>query len=105
MLKPRTLLRLYPAAWRARYGDEFVALLEKEGTSPQVVLDVAVGALDAWIAPRLNGSQQAVADGPIGPRILLRYPPGEYGWTRGKALRMRLALFSGLLLTILLVAR
>jgi hypothetical protein len=95
MLKPRTLLRLYPAAWRERYGDEFVALLEKEGTSARVVLDVAVGALDAWMAPRFDASRQAMPAGPIGPRILLRYPPTEYGWTRARAVRMVIALLLG----------
>lgn len=49
---PRTLLRLYPRAWRDRYGDEFVALLEKEGTGPRVVLNVLAGAFDAWVSPQ-----------------------------------------------------
>src|SRR5688500_17074384 len=47
-IRPRTLLRLYPRAWRDRYGNEFVALLEKEGTGPRVVLSVLAGAFDAW---------------------------------------------------------
>lgn len=41
------LLRLYPRAWRRRYGDEFVALLEGRRLTPTVVFDVARGALDA----------------------------------------------------------
>jgi hypothetical protein len=51
-LHPWTLLRLYPPAWRDRYGDEFVALLEKEGTGPRVVLSVLAGAFDAWVSPQ-----------------------------------------------------
>lgn len=52
--RPSTLLRLYPRAWRDRYGDEFVALLEKEGTGPRVVLNVLAGAFDAWVSPKVT---------------------------------------------------
>jgi len=41
------LLRLYPLAWRRRYGDEFLALLDDTGVSPLTILDCARGALDA----------------------------------------------------------
>jgi hypothetical protein len=41
------LLRLYPAAWRERYGDEFAALLEETPLSLHSVCDVLLGALDA----------------------------------------------------------
>ena len=43
----RHLLRLYPAAWRDRYADEFVALLDDCPPSPALVFDVFLGALDA----------------------------------------------------------
>lgn len=59
--QPRTLLRLYPRAWRERYGDEFVALLEREGTGPRVVLNVVAGAFDAWVSPKVV-DQHAPAD-------------------------------------------
>jgi hypothetical protein len=39
------LVWLYPDAWRKRYGDEFVALVEDIGPSPGLVLDVAVAAI------------------------------------------------------------
>lgn len=45
------LLRLYPYAWRARYGDEFDALLEDCPLTPFALFDVLLGALDAHIAP------------------------------------------------------
>ncbi len=41
------LLRLYPARWRARYGDEFAAVLEERPLGPFDVADVLLGALDA----------------------------------------------------------
>jgi hypothetical protein len=47
----RLLLRLYPAAWRERYGDEFAALLEERPLSPFDVLDIVFGAFDARVRP------------------------------------------------------
>jgi hypothetical protein len=41
------LLRLYPARWRDRYGDEFAAILEERPLGPFDVADVLLGALDA----------------------------------------------------------
>src|SRR5689334_9648636 len=38
------LIRLYPATWRARYGDEFAALLEQAPLTLPVLLDVLRGA-------------------------------------------------------------
>jgi hypothetical protein len=43
------LVRLYPRAWRDRYGDEFEALLEECLHSPLDVLDIFLGALDAHL--------------------------------------------------------
>jgi hypothetical protein len=45
----RALLRLYPAAWRTRYGDEFLALLDDQKPSVAVIVDVLLGALDAHL--------------------------------------------------------
>lgn len=45
------LLRLYPASWRARYGDEFAALLEDCAPTPFMLADVLLGALDAHLTP------------------------------------------------------
>jgi hypothetical protein len=46
-MKPRTgewLVRLYPPAWRARYGDEFLDLLESEPMRPLLLLDLVRAA-------------------------------------------------------------
>lgn len=40
----RGLLRLYPRAWRERYGDELVALLDESGITPVRVLDIVRAA-------------------------------------------------------------
>jgi hypothetical protein len=42
------LVRLYPPAWRERYEDEFLALLEARPITPAIALDVFRGAADAW---------------------------------------------------------
>ncbi len=43
------LLRLYPARWRARYGDEFEQILAERPLGPFDVADVLLGALDAHL--------------------------------------------------------
>jgi len=50
------LARLYPPAWRDRYGTEFDILLEECLHSPLDVLDVCLGALDAHLQ-LLNGEE------------------------------------------------
>lgn len=48
----KLLIRLYPAAWRKRYGDEFAALLDEGHLSPFDAIDIAFGAFDARLRPR-----------------------------------------------------
>jgi hypothetical protein len=45
------LLALYPRWWRDRYGDEMRALLELAPPRPSDRVDLARGALDAWLHP------------------------------------------------------
>jgi hypothetical protein len=49
------LLALYPEAWRARYGDEFLVLLEDRPPSLRERLDIVRSALDARVNPQLPG--------------------------------------------------
>ena len=51
-MSPRRLVRLYPAVWRARYGDEFLALLEDRPPTGVAIIDVLWGALDAYLFPQ-----------------------------------------------------
>ena len=51
------LLRTYPAHWRARYGEEFEALLAERPLGPFDVADILLGALDAHL--RLRGLRAA----------------------------------------------
>jgi hypothetical protein len=41
------LLRLYPEAWRERYGAEYATLLEEHGIDARTLVDVVRGAIDA----------------------------------------------------------
>ena len=50
------LIRLYPARWRARYGDEFEAILEERPLGPFDVADILLGALDAQLRLRGRGA-------------------------------------------------
>jgi hypothetical protein len=49
----RGMVRLYPRAWRERYEEEFVALLEERPASVLDVCDVAFCVLDAWLRPQV----------------------------------------------------
>ena len=55
------LIRLYPARWRARYGDEFEAILEERPLGPFDVADILLGALDAQL--RLRGRGATITQG------------------------------------------
>jgi hypothetical protein len=47
----RAALALYPPAWRARYGEEVLALLDESGGGLRAVASVAWRAMPAWIWP------------------------------------------------------
>ncbi len=53
------LIQLYPARWRARYGDEFAAILEERPLGPFDVADILLGALDAQLRLRRVGTDIA----------------------------------------------
>jgi hypothetical protein len=57
------LIRLYPARWRVRYGDEFEAILEERPLGPFDVADILLGALDAQLRLRGAGSHPSQTRG------------------------------------------
>jgi hypothetical protein len=59
----RWLLRLYPAAWRERYGEEFSEVLAGQRASIGLVLDVIAGAIDAHMYPQIQQSDLQHAQG------------------------------------------
>jgi hypothetical protein len=48
------LIRLYPRAWRERYEDEFLALLEARPPTIGDRLDIVRAALDARMHPQVR---------------------------------------------------
>ncbi len=46
------MLRLYPRAWRRRYGAEMEELVASEGRSFRLFLDLLAGAIDARLDPQ-----------------------------------------------------
>jgi hypothetical protein len=74
----RGLLRLYPRAWRARYGEEFLAMLGSNRLRPTQVIDIVRGAIDARLSMDARRALCAtpragvtVRDGLIGAGIML----------------------------------
>lgn len=55
------LLRLYPRAWRERYGDEFLATAGAGRLSVQQVIDIASGAIDAWLSSDVRNATRAIS--------------------------------------------
>lgn len=51
----RRLVALYPRAWRDRYAAEFEDLLADRPMTLRDQLDIARGAIDAWIHPQVRG--------------------------------------------------
>jgi hypothetical protein len=49
------VLRLYPPAWRTRYGAELADVLARHRLTGRTLLDLVRGALDAWLNPALTG--------------------------------------------------
>lgn len=70
------LVRLYPRAWRERYGAEFVETVGPEALSSQQVLNIAMGAIDAWLSADVRHSATGMAAGatPGGGRTMMTMP-------------------------------
>ena len=64
------LLRLYPTAWRERYGDELDALLEDHPATVSDHLDLIRGALDARLHPQVRGAAAPDQETPTIQRLL-----------------------------------
>ena len=48
------LVRLYPRAWRERYEDEFLGLIQDRPPSRLERVDIVLGAIDAWLHPQVR---------------------------------------------------
>jgi hypothetical protein len=61
------LVRLYPAAWRARYGSEFETLLAERPPSARDLVDILLGAIDARVSPQVTTAPGTPA--PLSSRV------------------------------------
>jgi cytochrome b6-f complex iron-sulfur subunit len=80
----RRLLRLFPRAWRARYEQEFLALIEDRPPGVRDALDIVLSACDARLRPQAWAVQseargqlmmQSAGDGPAPVKITLGGAP------------------------------
>jgi hypothetical protein len=55
------LLKIYPPAWRARYGDEMSSLLDERPLAVWGRVDLLGGAFDAWLHPAIPSLVPIVA--------------------------------------------
>jgi hypothetical protein len=64
------LIRCYPAHWRARYEDEFLAILGERPLGPYDVADILLGAVDARLRSRRAGASHSKGRGlPMSLRV------------------------------------
>jgi hypothetical protein len=75
------LVRLYPRAWRARYGDEFAALIAERPPTLADRIDIVRGAVDARLHP-----QTVVGDPEPEPQPWTHRIPGVLTLSAGVAL-------------------
>ena len=53
------LIRLYPPAWRRRYGRELAELMATQPASFGTAIDPVAGAIDAWLNPQSSTAATA----------------------------------------------
>lgn len=91
-----SLIRLYPKAWRLRYGEEMVDLMEARNLGAAGTIDVIRGALDAHRHPELvdpaldsedawstGVSRQRLADLVVARRLGMAAIAGALAWIAG----------------------
>ena len=75
------LIRLYPPAWRRRYGRELAELLAAQPRSFRTAVDLVAGAVDAWLNPQSSTAvttTDAKGAGAMLPKML-QLRSGGYG--------------------------
>jgi len=53
------LIKLYPPAWRRRYGRELAELISTQPASFGTAIDLVAGAVDAWLNPQSSTAAMA----------------------------------------------
>jgi len=87
-MRPESLLRLYPRAWRERYGDEMLALIEQPGDRGwRLAIDLMRGCAGAWIAAPFDWMS------PKAKQWWCRFAASLAGWALGIVATAWLALW------------
>jgi hypothetical protein len=98
------LIRLYPPAWRRRYGAELEELLAAQPASFRTAIDVVAGAADAWLNPQSSTAVRA-ADSKGNAMVpkMLKLRCAGYGadYTRADALKAAGVTIGGTLAIVL----
>jgi hypothetical protein len=69
----RRLLRLYPPAWRERYGEELLEVVGQDSLTLQQGIDLVSGAIDAWLSADVRTATRAAgAPAPGGSTMTVR---------------------------------
>jgi hypothetical protein len=63
------LIKLYPPAWRRRYGHELAELISTQPASFGTAIDLIAGAIDAWLNPQ--SSTAATVDDATGAESMV----------------------------------
>lgn len=67
----KALIRLYPAAWRRRYGEEMARLIDDQPQTIRLTVDLIAGAIDARLNPQLS-TEAANAPASKGAKAVMR---------------------------------
>jgi hypothetical protein len=72
-MKTTRLLRLYPRAWRDRYGEELLEVVGRDSVTLQQAIDIVSGAIDAWLSTEVRTATRAAsAAAPGGSTMTVR---------------------------------
>jgi hypothetical protein len=81
------LIKLYPPAWRRRYGRELAELIATQPASYGMAIDLVAGAIDAWIHPQSSTAAAATDAKGAGAMVskMLQLKSAGHGATVTKA--------------------
>lgn len=99
------LIRLYPPAWRRRYGRELAELLATQPASFRTAIDLVAGAVDAWLNPQSSTTALAAESkgeaAMIAKMLQLRYTGNGSDYTGADALKAAGVTIGGTLAIVL----
>jgi hypothetical protein len=99
------LIKLYPPAWRRRYGRELAELISTQPASFGTAIDLIAGAVDAWLNPQSSTAVTAAdakgAEAMVGKMLKLRFAGEVSKVATADALKAAAVMIGGTLATVL----